>query len=265
MKMPADDAITDIPSLDTGKAAAAAEPAEMHLGIRVRQTVRHNPIMRLTARNMLGSHTTTAPVTVTGEADAAVLVRLRETLAARPAGPKITYSHLLIRLLAAALARHPELNAAYVEDSVKIYDEINIGMATTLPDGNLVVPVIRNADALTVDEIATRAVELAERVRAGRIRLEDVQCGTFTLSNGGMLPAIRWTTPLLNPPQVAILATGAIVKRAAVHNTDVEPQTLLGLSLTFDHRALNGFAASRFVQTMADMIADPQEWLGLTR
>jgi pyruvate/2-oxoglutarate dehydrogenase complex dihydrolipoamide acyltransferase (E2) component len=221
--------------------------------------------MRLTARNMLASHTGTAPVTVLGEADATSLVRIRETLAARPAGPKLTYSHLLIRLIATALVRHPEMNAANVEDGVKIYDEINIGMATTLPDGNLVVPVIRNANLLTLDEIAAKAIELAERVRAEKIRLEDVQCGTFTFSNGGMFPSTRWITPLLNPPQVAILATGAIQEKVLLRQGVVESRMTLGLSLTFEHRALNGFAASHFMQILADMIAEPQQWLGLTK
>lgn len=244
-------------------AAIQAAGPEMHRGVRVRQSVRHDAIMRLTARHMLSSHSTAAPVTMFGEADAGNLVRTQKELAARPAGPKVTYSHLLLRLLASSLIRHPKMNAAFTDDTVNIYDEINIGMAVTLPDGNLIVPVIRNADVLTVDEIAIRATELMQRVRAGKHRLEDLQGGTFTLSNVGMFPAVRFSTPLLNLPQVAILGTGAIFERTVLSHGIGELQAVLDLSLTFDHRALNGFEASQFVQTLADVIADPRGPLGL--
>lgn len=237
--------------------------SEMHQGIRVRQSIRQNPIMRLTARHMHGSHTTTAPITAFGEADATNLVRLRKKLAPRSSGRKVTISHLIIKILACALAQRPELNAAFAEDTVKIYDEINIGMATALPDGNLVVPVIKNAHALTIDEIAAEAIELMDRARAGRQRLEDLRGGTFTLTNTGMLPAMRFGTALLNLPQVAILGVGAIYERPVLRNGTLESQQILGLSQTVDHRVLNGYAAASFIQLLADMIVDPIGPLGI--
>ena len=130
-------------------------------------------------------------------------------------------------------------------------------MATALADGNLVVPVIRGVDKLSVDEIAIRADELFARARAGKIRPDDMRGGTFTLSNVGMFSSVRWTTPLLNLPQTGILGIGALQQRAIVRDGKVENQKLLGLSLTADHRAVNGYLACKFVQTVSDIVADP--------
>lgn len=238
-------------------------PTERLGGVPIRESLRLDPVMRLTAKHMLASHTQTAPVTVLGEADATQLVSIRDMLAARSGVPKVTYSHLLIKLVAAALCTHPRLNAALAEDTVKVFDEINIGMAMALPDGNLVVPVIHHADNLSVDEIAARAADLQTRGRSGKLTTADMQRGTFTLSNAGMLSSVRWITPLLNPPQCAILATGAISERAVVRERVICVRWIVELSITFDHRALNGFAVSRFLDTLIGLIAAPEVALGL--
>lgn len=226
-------------------------------GVPIRESLRLDPVMRLTARHMLASHSQTAPVTVHSEADATQLVRVRNLLTVRPGVPKVTYSHLLIKLVAAALGAHPRLNAALADDTVKVFDEINIGMAMALPDGNLVVPVIHHADRLSVDEIAERSTDIRARGRSGRLTTADMQRGTFTLSNAGMVRSVRWTTPLLNPPQCAILATGAIAERAVVRDGALCVRWMMELSATFDHRALNGFAVSAFIETLVGLIAAP--------
>jgi pyruvate dehydrogenase E2 component (dihydrolipoamide acetyltransferase) len=237
--------------------------SETHLGIRVRRSVRQTPIMRLTAQRMLASHSNSAPFTVFGDCPADGLVRAHALLAAQADAPKVTYSHLLIRLVAQALLRHPELNAALVDDTVRFYDEVNIGVAVAIAGGNLVVPVIRGADRLTVREIAACAGALIARARAGAIRPEDMRGGTFTLSNVGMFPAVLAATPLLNLPQTATLAIGAIQFRATIADDKLENRPHLGLSLTVDHRAVNGFQACQFVQTLADLIAVPDAGLDI--
>lgn len=233
-------------------------------GVALRESIRLDPVMRLTARHMLASHSQTAPVTLFSQADANELVRVRSLLAGTDSGAKPSYSHLLVKLVAAALALHPRLNAALVEDTLQVFDAINIGLAMTLPDGNLVVPVIHGANQLSLEQVALRATGLRARARVGKLGLADMQRGTFTLSNAGMLPGVRWTTPLLNPPQCAILATGAIAERAVVRDGTVCARWMLDLSLTFDHRALNGLAASAFVDTLVGLIAQPEAALGLT-
>lgn len=241
------------------------EATATHLGIKVRTSSRQTPIMRLTAQHMLASHSGSAPFTVFGECPAERLVRAHERFAARAGAPKVTFSHLLVRLLGQALRRHPELNAALVEETVIFYDEVNVGLATALADGNLLVPVIRGADRMSVDEIARRAGELVGRARAGKIRPEDMRGGTFTLSNVGMFPAVWGATPLINLPQTAILATGAVQHRAVLRDDGtVGNGAFLGLSLTVDHRAVNGHLACQFVQTLANLVTDPDDILGVT-
>lgn len=247
-----------------GTSVTSQRPQETHLGIRVRKSFRLTPIMRLTAQHMLASHSNSAPFTVFGECPAQRLVRAHARFAARLGAPKVTYSHLLMRIVGQALLRHPELNAGLVEDTMYLYDEVNIGMATAVTDGNLLVPVIRQVDTMSVDEIANRADELIARARAGKIRPEDMRGATFTFSNVGMFPAVWGATPLLNLPQTGILATGAIQRRTLVRDGQVEDQPFLGLSLTVDHRAVNGFLACQFVQTLANFIADPDEILGVS-
>lgn len=243
--------------------SASDKDVESQGGVAVRESLRLDPVMRLTARHMLASHSQTAPVTVHSEADASELVRLRLALVASAEGPRPTYSHLLVKLVARALADHPRLNAALVEDTIKVFDEINIGMAMALPDGNLVVPVIHGADRLSVAQIAARAADLQARGGAGKLAMADMQRGTFTLSNAGMVRSVRWTTPLLNPPQCAILATGTIAERAVVREGVLCARPMLDLSVTFDHRALNGFAVSAFVETLVGLIEAPAAALGL--
>lgn len=233
------------------------QEVEIYQGIKVRRSVRQPPIMRLTAQRMLANHLAAAPATSFAEGSATGLVQAHAQLAQRANAPKVTISHVLVRLLGQALLRHPELNATLVDDTLKIYDEINIGVAAAVADGNLVVPVIRGVDKLSVDEIAVKTSELVACARNGKLKPADMRGGTFTVSNIGMFPAVLGATPILNLPQTGILAVGAIQSRVVIQNGKVEEQPYLGLSLTFDHRAVNGYVACQFLQTMANFIADP--------
>ncbi|TAK55678.1 MAG: hypothetical protein EPO25_03150 [Gammaproteobacteria bacterium] len=246
-----------------GETEGAGQVTAAAAGIRVREVIRPDPVMRLTARHMLASHSGTAPVTVHAEAEANGLVEARRRLLAVPGAPRVSYSQLLVKILAEALLRHPRLNAAFGEDGVTVFDEINIGVAMAMPDGNLVVPVVHQADRLGLLEIVARLDELQARGRAGKLRTADVRNGTFTLSNAGMVAGVRWTTPLLNLPQCAILATGTLAERAVVREGAVVPRWILDLSVTFDHRAINGFAVAEFAGTLAGLIAAPDGTLGL--
>ncbi len=253
---------------DTNKAAkeaAAAQKQGAVANIPIREFVQPDPVMRLTAKHMLASHSGTAPVTVLAEAEASGLVEARRRLAATPDAPKVSYSHLLVKILAEALVRHPRLNAAFGDDGVRVFDEVNVGVAMAMPDGNLLVPVIHRADRLNLWEIVACFDDLLSRRRAGRFTVADVRGGTFTLSNAGMVSAVRWTTPLLNQPQCAILATGAVLERAVVRNGAVVASWTIDLSVTFDHRAINGFAVAEFMATLAALIGAPDTILGLPK
>lgn len=168
---------------------------------------------------------------------------------------RLTYTDLLIKLVAAALREHPRLNAWWHEGSIVIHEEIHIGLAVATEEG-LVVPVIHHADRLTLEEIAARRQELVERARAGRLRPEDVQGGTFTISNLGMY-GVDAFMPVVNPPQAAILAVGRIVERVVPVDRQPVVQPMLTLTLACDHRVVDGARAAQFLGTLAELIEEP--------
>jgi pyruvate dehydrogenase E2 component (dihydrolipoamide acetyltransferase) len=237
--------------------------APMDRGIRVREAIPLRGMRKMAAEHLTRTHAQVAAVTAFGEAEATALVALRRRLAADPVRPgavRVTYTALLVQAVARALSRHPLLNAALAEDGgeILVYDEINVGVAVALPDGNLIVPVIHGADALALVEIATRVLTLAERARRGALTPPEVRRGTFTLSNVGMVPGVRWATPLVNLPQAAILAAGRIEPRPVIRDGAVAVAPVLPLSLTYDHRIVNGLPAGQFLETLLGVLAEPE-------
>jgi pyruvate dehydrogenase E2 component (dihydrolipoamide acetyltransferase) len=172
-------------------------------------------------------------------------------------GVKISYTHLFIKAIAQALRSHPIMNSTLAENEIQLLDQINIGMAVALPNGNLIVPVIHDADKKSLLEIARKAIDVQERAKIGKLILDDVRKGTFTLTNVGMLPESRWTTPIINQPQCAILGTGAIRQTPVVRNGQIVIGWVASMSLTFDHRIVSGLPASLFLQTFASLLKEP--------
>ncbi|MDW8065221.1 MAG: dihydrolipoamide acetyltransferase family protein [Anaerolineae bacterium] len=172
---------------------------------------------------------------------------------------RLTYTDLLIKLVAAALRGHPRINAWWHEGAIVIHEEIHIGLAVATDEG-LVVPVIHHADRLALEEIAARRQELVERARSGRLRPEDVQGGTFTISNLGMY-GVDAFMPVVNPPQAAILAVGQITERVVPVHGQPAVQPMLTLTLACDHRAVDGARAAQFLTTLAELIEEPLELL----
>lgn len=230
-------------------------------GVPVVRSIPLRGIARITAQVMLKSHLEYAELTGAWEVDMTPLLEFRTQLvsglAAGSVRPSIT--HLMLKVVARALNEHPLLNATLVENEIKILGEINIGVAVALEDGSLVVPVIRNVDRKSLFEVAREATALAEKARAGRIGLEDVQGGTFTFSNFGMLGG-DIATPIINPPQSAVLAMGRIVAKPAVVEGEIAVRQMAWLSLTCDHRIINGAQAALFGRTVEALITDPT-WL----
>ncbi|GBD08933.1 Dihydrolipoyllysine-residue acetyltransferase component of pyruvate dehydrogenase complex [Candidatus Thermoflexus japonica] len=188
------------------------------------------------------------------EARAARLLTWHERIQKR-LSIRLTYTDLLIKLIAAALREHPRINAWWQEGTIVVHEEIHIGLAVATEEG-LVVPVIHHADQLTLEEIAARRQELVERARAGRLRPEDVQGGTFTISNLGMY-GVDAFMPVVNPPQAAILAVGRITERVVPTHGQPTVQPMLTLTLACDHRAIDGARAAQFLATLAELIEEP--------
>lgn len=216
-------------------------------------------MQRMAADRLSRSHLETAPVTLFGEAECDAFVALREQLnAGRAAGGGYSFTHLLVKLLAQALREHPQMNCALIDGALHLYESVNLGVALALADGNLVVPVVKDAARKPLDEVARELRELEARAAAGKLALADVSGGTFTLTNAGMVPGARWTTPIVVVPQCAILGIGAMRRAPVVRNERIEAAWLMPTSLTFDHRAVNGVPASRFVETVHGLLGAPE-------
>ncbi|MGD2147242.1 MAG: dihydrolipoamide acetyltransferase family protein [Anaerolineae bacterium] len=194
----------------------------------------------------------------TVDVDATRLVELRATVAddvEDRVGVKPSYTAFLVRMVAAALRAHPLLNATFDDGQVKCFGSIDMGIALGTDEG-LLVPVIRRADELSVAEIALQISQLAERGRQGKLGLDELTGGTFTLSNLGMFGVHRFS-PIINPPQSAILGVGATVTRPWAHDGKVALRQVMALTLAADHRVLDGIEAGAFLLTLQGMVENP--------
>jgi pyruvate dehydrogenase E2 component (dihydrolipoamide acetyltransferase) len=246
------DVVAAVPARAPAKPAPAA--ASTANG-REAEVVPLTSIHRTIAERMQQSFQEAPHIALTVEVDMTEAENARKRLnlqAEKMKQPRITVTALLIKVAAWALQRNPYINASFNGDSISLWKDVNIGVATAAPQG-LVVPVIKGADQLGVAEINNRLTDLAERARDNKLRLEDVQGGTFTISNLGMF-GIRQFRAVINPPESAILAVGTLVRRPIVADEQdrVEVRPLLSLTLSADHRVIDGVVAARF---LADLVA----------
>jgi pyruvate dehydrogenase E2 component (dihydrolipoamide acetyltransferase) len=168
---------------------------------------------------------------------------------------KVTYTDLLVKLVAKALGQHPYVNGQWADDRVVFNEQVHIGLAVAVEDG-LIVPVIHNADALGITAIAQRRQELVERAQNKKLQPADLQNGTFTISNLGMF-GIDEFSAIVNPPQAAILAVGNIVERVVPVAGEAQIRPMMVLSLSCDHRAVDGARGAQFLATLAHLIDNP--------
>jgi pyruvate dehydrogenase E2 component (dihydrolipoamide acetyltransferase) len=181
----------------------------------------------------------------------ALVARLREN----EEGPKLTVTDVLTKVCAAALMRHREVNAQWAEDAILLQPTANIGLAVAAPQG-LIVPVIRSAERLTLAGIAAARSDVVTRAREGKLQREDLEDGTFTISNLGMY-RVESFTAVLNPPQAAIIAVGATEDRAVPVEGEIVIRPMLTLTATFDHRAVDGAPAAGFLQSVKELLEEP--------
>ena len=192
------------------------------------------------------------------ETNASRLRAWREA-AQKNSSEKLTFTDLLIKLTAVALRQYPRLNSSWIKDSIVLNPDINIGLAVAVEDG-LFVPVIHHADQLSLSQIAARRNELVNRAQANKLTLDDLSGGTFTISNLGMYSVDAFNA-IVNPPQAAILAVGRIADRVVPVNGQPAVQPMLTLSLSCDHRAVDGARAAQFLQVLADLVEEPLQLL----
>jgi pyruvate dehydrogenase E2 component (dihydrolipoamide acetyltransferase) len=214
---------------------------------------------RVIAERMVHSLRNTAPVTLTTTADATNLVNLRQQFRAMAGTILPTTTDFIVKLTALALQEHPALNARWEDAGIVSSPEVHIGVAVDTEAG-LLVPVIRNVERLTMRQLAAQSMELLERTRARRLTADEMQGGTCTVSNLGAF-GIDAFTPIINWPQCAILGVGRITKQPVVVEGQIVARDQVTLSLTFDHRIVDGAPAARFLQALVRGIENPAAWL----
>ena len=220
------------------------------------EVVKLNQMRKTIARRMTEAWEAPA-FQISMSADMTASIRLREALLERveEGGVRPTYSDILTKVVALALMRHRDMNAHFAGDEVHLFPTANIGIAVAIPHG-LVVPVIPSCETRSIPEIAAARTDIVGRTREGKLRAEDLENGTFTISNLGMYGVERFTA-VLNPPQAGILAVGAIEEHPVVVDGDLEIQPRMDLTLTVDHRSVDGATASEFLRTVKSFLEEP--------
>lgn len=235
----------DVQKIIDGGGQPAATPAPTEDEIQPLRGMR-----KVIAERMHQSLQGSAQLTITSEVDVSELIDRRHAVRQEFG---VTYTDFIVQACAHALRQHPRMNAALEDGTLRLTSGIHVGLAVALDEG-LIVPVIRDADRKSLEEIAGEAKTLAEKARAGRLTLEDVSGGTFTVSNLGMY-GVDAFTPILNTPQTGILGVGRIVEKPALSRGEIARRSTMVLSLTFDHRVIDGAPAGAFLQTVADLLA----------
>ncbi len=219
-------------------------------------------IGRLMAERTTQSWTTVPHFFVVREVDAGALVEARRRLGSateQARGIKLTHTDFLVALVARVLVKHPRMNASWSDGVIRLNQEVNVGVAMAVDDG-VVATVIHNANKLELGEIAVQRLELTERARAGRLRPSDIAGASFTISNLGMYQVDAFSA-IISPPQAAILAVGSIADRVVPVNGRPAIRPMMTLTLSCDHRVVDGVRAAVFLNEVAEAVREPEKWL----
>jgi len=227
--------------------------------MRIRSTVKLEGIRKVIAQRMSLSKSTIPHIVLNAKADATNLIQLREQLkegVLKKHEVKITYTDLILKATALALRDNIEVNSSLQGDDYIIYEDVNVGMAVSVEEG-LIVPTIFSCDNLEIIDIARKRIDLIEKARSSKLTLEEIQGGTFTVTNLGMF-GIRNFSAIINPPQAAILAVGEIYEEPAVINGGkIGVRSFMDLSVSGDHRIIDGAVGARFLQNIVELIENP--------
>jgi pyruvate dehydrogenase E2 component (dihydrolipoamide acetyltransferase) len=248
----------------TGATRQPSSVAPVKVGTRSAQVVPLTGIRQTIAERMTSSFHDIPHISLTVEADASRLDSAQKSLsklAEKDGTGKVTVTALLVKIVAWALERNPSINASLIDGKIHLWQDINIGVATAIPDG-LIVPVLRQVGQKSIREIIVSLQDLTLRAREGRLTLNDVQHGTFTISNLGMF-GIRQFRAIINPPESAILAVGAVVRKPVVINDsdEVAVRPIMAITISADHRVIDGVVAARFLSDLLQGIESPESLL----
>ncbi|MEK4027875.1 dihydrolipoamide acetyltransferase family protein [Pseudobacillus sp. FSL P4-0506] len=228
---------------------------------KVANEAHKTPVMgmrKVIAKRMHDSLKDSAQLTMTTKVDVTDAVKLRTQLAETVQShfdTKLSMNDLVARAVVLALQKHPQMNSAYIDDHIHVFESIHLGIAVALEKG-LVVPVVQEAQNDSLIQLAKKIKQAAQRARQGGLSQDEMIGSTFTISNLGTY-GVEYFTPILNPPEAGILGVGAVEDAAVFRGEKVERRSLLPLSLTFDHRVLDGAPAAAFLQTIKQLLEDP--------
>jgi pyruvate dehydrogenase E2 component (dihydrolipoamide acetyltransferase) len=251
------------PAAEAKPAAAPAAPKPAVPGPAItapHQKIPNSTMRKVIARRLLESKQNVPHFYVVGHFEIDALLKLRADLNAKSAkaGPgafKLSVNDLIIKACAAALRRHPQVNASFTEEAILQYDDVDISIAVAIPDG-LITPIIRKADQLGLAAISSQMKDLGARAKTGKLKPEEFQGGGFSISNLGMFGTPEFSA-IINPPQSAILAVGAGEKRPVVKNDQLAIATMMTCTLSCDHRVVDGALGAEFMATLKTIIEDP--------
>ena len=254
----------EAPKAEAAPSAAAAPPAPKPAAAPAitapHKKLPNSSMRKIIARRLAESKQTVPHFYLTANIDIDALLKLRAELNGKSAkeGPgafKLSLNDLIIKASAIALRRHPMVNASYTEDAIIQYDDVDISIAVAIPDG-LITPIICKADQLGLAAISNSMKDLSARAKAGKLKPEEFQGGGFSISNLGMF-GIPEFSAIINPPQAAILAVGAGEKRAVVRNDAIAIATMMTVTLSVDHRVVDGALGAEFLGTLKTIIEEP--------
>lgn len=230
----------------------------MHNKVRESSTIRLNKIKKITGDRMLLSHTTIPMVTESAKADVTELLAIRKRIN-ETSGIRVSINDLIMLATAKLLPKYPLMNSSLDGDVITLHGEVNVGMAIATKKG-LLVAVIRDADMMSLSYLSSQAADLVQRGRDGALKSDELNGSTFTITNVGKF-GITSFTPIINPPEAAILGVCAIEDVPAIRDGALVEIKKLGLSLTFDHRILDGSEAAEFMQDLVGMLEHPYSFL----
>ena len=237
-----------------GRKAAVPQPAS----VAIKSSRQLTGLRKVIAERMSYSKSNIPHIVLDAKANTTKLMDLREKLKEKileKYGIKVTYTDFILKSTAVALRENLEVNSTFSNGNYIIYDDVNVGVAVSLEEG-LIVPTIFNCDKLEVLNIAKKRIELVGKAREGKLSLEEISNGTFTVTNLGMY-GIRSFSPIINPPQAAILAVGEIYTEPAVVNGKIKPESFINLSIACDHRIIDGTIGAKFLRKIVELIENP--------
>ena len=244
------------------KGAVAELPSDIYSGKKIKTAIPLKGMRKTIAQRMHQSLSISAQLTTMTEFDVTDLVRLRESLVRQEGviGTRITYTEILVFILSKLLKDHPLLNSSLIDNEIKIWEDINIGVAVGLGekgDKGLIVPVIRNADQKSLVELSKIVKVIVEKAQAGKLMPDDVTGGTFTLTSLGGRGVGLFQTPIINQPEAAILGVGRITDKPVVRDRQIVIASIMPCSITVDHRIMDGVVVENFLSGLQELLESP--------